>query len=283
MKLWPFKRREEQVKKVADRPAIDMLIERSCNREEFLLLYFKAIQELMPRATLTMLGETVVGIKDEHGREATIYMDNVWLVYSGGHEDRRDVLERYLRQIVALTEEKPMLDRHSIVAIIKDSQYMGIFNPKNMAVHEHLCGDLWIVYAEDLPESTSSLHPDRMESAGVAASEVKELAKTNLARILPAVERHGDGPWYLLTAGGDYSASLLLFDDVWDDLASSVEGEIVAVVPARDVLMYTGSGSPEGVAAIRERAKNIVASGDHVISQTLIVRTAGQWEVFNAN
>jgi uncharacterized protein YtpQ (UPF0354 family) len=128
-----------------------------------------------------------------------------------------------------------------------------------------------------------SLNAERLKLAGVSDSELKEVAKTNLTRILPAAERHGDGPWYLLVAGGDYSASLLLFDEMWNDLESSVAGKIVAVVPARDLVLYTGSDSPEGVAVIRERAKDIVASGDHVISETLIMRTAGKWEVFNAN
>ncbi len=285
MKFWPFhKKQEDPDARESERSAMDMLIERICSREEFLLLYFKALQQLMPRATLTMLGETIIGIKDEHGKEATSYMDNVWLVYSRCDEqDRRETLERYLRGAVTLTQDKPPLDRNSIVAIIKDSQYIAMFNPQNMAVHEHLCGDLWIVYAEDLPESISSLNAERLKLAGVSDSELKEVAKTNLTRILPAAERHGDGPWYLLVAGGDYSASLLLFDEMWNDLESSVAGKIVAVVPARDLVLYTGSDSPEGVAVIRERAKDIVASGDHVISETLIMRTAGKWEVFNAN
>jgi len=283
VKFWPFAKKPDAVSFVPAQSAVDILVERDCGREEFLLLYFKAIQEQMPHATLTMLGETVIGIKDERGKEATTYMDNIWLVYSRGEEDRRTLLGRYLRTAMSLVEEKPPLDRKSVVAIIKDSQYMEMFSPQNMAAHEHLCGDLWIVYAEDLPESTMSLHTDRLKSSGVLESEVKELARENLQRIMPATERYGEGPWYLLTAGGDYTASLFLFGGMWEDFASLVDGNVVAVVPSRDVVLFTGSGSLEGLRAIRERAREIVASGDHVISETLILRTAGQWEVFNAN
>ena len=92
-----------------------------------------------------------------------------------------------------------------------------------------------------------------MSSAGVAEGELKGLAIANLRRILPEVQRHGDGPWYLLTAGGDYVRSLLPFNEIWDQLADTVKGQIVATVPTRDVLLFTGAESAEGVQAIRQR------------------------------
>jgi uncharacterized protein YtpQ (UPF0354 family) len=85
----------------------------------------------------------------------------------------------------------------------------------------------------------------------------------------------------MLTAGGDYVASILLLDSVWESLAELVDGDIVAVTPSRDVLLFTGSGSQEGLQAIRERADGIVSSGDHVISRTLLRRVKGQWVNFD--
>jgi uncharacterized protein YtpQ (UPF0354 family) len=288
---WPFGKKKGRtaevvgvtVAKSSQHSTLDMLIDRNCSRDEFFLLYFKLLQEHMPSASLKMLGDSVIGIVDAAGKESTTYMDNVWLVYSRNEEDRREALERYLRLATSLVEVKAPPKRESIVAVIKDSEYMSMFRPENVAMHEHLCGDIWVVYAEDLPESIGSLSRERMEAAGVAEDELKELSRENLRRILPAAERHGDGPWFLLTAGGDYTASLLAFEGMWEDLAGSVEGDLVAVVPSRDVILYTGSNSSEGIAAIRERAHNIVTTGHHVVSETLIVRTDKRWEVFNAN
>ena len=162
---------------------------------------------------------------------------------------------------------------------------MSMFKPEHQVASEHLCGDLWIVYAEDLPDRTSSLKKDRLQSAGIADDELLNLAKDNLRRILPPAQRHGDGPWYMVTAGGDYTASLLLFDGLWDDLADSVEGDVVAVAPSRDVLLYTGS--PEFRRRVSQRSGSvlleILATGNYLISETLIMRVVGRWEVFKAN
>ena len=47
----------------------------------------------------------------------------------------------------------------------------------------------------------------------------------------------------MLKAGGDYEASLLLFDDIWRDGQVKVDGDIVVAVPAKDVLLVTGSNN----------------------------------------
>ena len=44
----------------------------------------------------------------------------------------------------------------------------------------------------------------------------------------------------MLTAGGNYEATLILLPEVWESVAEMVSGQIVAAVPARDVLYFTG-------------------------------------------
>ena len=232
---------------------------------------------------MEMTGESTVRILHPSGKESTAFMDNAWLTYSRDMESRREMLERYIRTVTKIDDSSDPLSRGSVVAIVKDSTYMSMFNQEHNVASEHLCGDLWIVYAEDLPDRTSSLLKDRLQDAGIEDDELRNLAKENLRRILPPTQRHGDGPWYMMTAGGDYTASLLLFDGLWEALADSVEGSVVAVAPSRDVLLYTGSQSKEGIAAIRQRAAEILATGNYLISETLITRAGGRWEVFKAN
>jgi uncharacterized protein YtpQ (UPF0354 family) len=55
----------------------------------------------------------------------------------------------------------------------------------------------------------------------------------------------------MITAGGDYEASLLLFDDIWSGGQIKVEGDIVVAVPAKNVLLITGSQNRKGLAAAR--------------------------------
>jgi uncharacterized protein YtpQ (UPF0354 family) len=247
------------------------------------LLFSKLLQERLPGATVEFVGESVLRILNTDRKESTAYLDNLWLKYENGSEDRPKLIEKYLRMIESLPAPDKAVLRQDIVAQIKDSLYMEVARQGPRKMTEYLCGDLWIVYGVDQPDSITTLGYDAMQAAGVSETELRGLAVRNLERILPKIERHGGGPWYLLTAGADYVASLLLFDGMWEQLAEDVEGKIVATVPTRDVLMYTGSRSRDGLSAIKERSAQIEASGTHAISSSLIMREGGKWTVFNAN
>lgn len=287
---WPFGKKADENPETgeASEPATEpsamkRLLSKDCSRDEFVLLCVKLIQESLPGAAVEMIGETAVRIKNAEGKEYTTYFDNAWIAYSRKDEERRDLIERHIRVTSSSLDPAGPLLPGQIVALIKDSEYVETLHETGNSVLEHMCGDLWIVYAVDKPESMSSLARTEMIAAGIAQENLRNLALENLRRIMPSAEQHGDGPWYGLFAGGDYTASLLLFDNVWEQVADSIEGDIVAVVPARDTLLFTGSESPEGLKMIKEQATHVVATGNYVVSDTLIVRKDGRWEVFNAN
>lgn len=156
---------------------------------------------------------------------------------------------------------------------------MSIGDESNL-VREHMAGDIWVVYSVDLPGAIMSLDSATFESLGISTAGLRALACENLRRILPEIEQYGAGPWYLIIAGNDYVASILLLDEVWAELEGSVEGDIVVAVPSRDVLLVTGSRSKEGLQYLRQKAREIHETGHHLISQTLLRRTAGTWKVF---
>jgi uncharacterized protein YtpQ (UPF0354 family) len=259
---------------------MECLLTRECKKEAFCLLFCKLLQEQLPGWSIHFTGETALRLIDPSRKESNLFLDNLWLRYSGQTEDRRELLEKYVRMARGMNADAPKVTRDSIVAMIKDLQYMGHLKPSTGAMSEHLCGDLYIVYAVDGAESIKTLSKEEMESIGLGAHELRELAVANLKRILPPVERHGDGPWYQVTAGTDYVASLLLFDSLWDQFANDVDGELVAAVPSRGVLLYTGALSMEGVAAIRKESEEIERSAPHAISSSLIVRKSSHWELF---
>lgn len=89
----------------------------------------------------------------------------------------------------------------------------------------------------------------------------------------------GDGI-YLISAGGDYEASLLLVSDLWDREQMPVEGDFIAAIPARDLLIVTGSENPEGIRRVREMASEGAAQFSYRLSPVLFVRKNGVFEVF---
>ncbi len=98
--------------------------------------------------------------------------------------------------------------------------------------------------------------------------------------MLPPIERHGEGPVYTLTAGSDYVASLLLFEDLWAEQAEVVEGEIVATVPARGALLFTGNKSSQAIIELRKSTIQFTQTAGYLVSTTMLRRSLDGWKVF---
>ena len=84
----------------------------------------------------------------------------------------------------------------------------------------------------------------------------------------------------MLVAGGNYEASLLLLDHVWNGGSLKVQGEIVIGVPARDLLLVTGSENQRGLARIREIAAEVVAESPYALTRELFVYRKGRFVRF---
>lgn len=119
---------------------------------------------------------------------------------------------------------------------------------------------------------------DRFE---VSRRELRRRAAGYLDRMVDRVEIHGQPPALMLSFAG-MESSVVLADDFWDGLAGSVPGEVVIGVPARDVVILTGSRSPSGIAKA-QRAVNRVfyAGGPHLLLHHLLVRRHRGWEVYS--
>jgi uncharacterized protein YtpQ (UPF0354 family) len=83
----------------------------------------------------------------------------------------------------------------------------------------------------------------------------------------------------MLTAGGDYEASLLLLDSIWSGGEMELKGEMVVAIPTRDLLLVTGSKDPEGIEKVKRMVKE-ASSGAYRLTQKLFVYRSGRFEEF---
>jgi uncharacterized protein YtpQ (UPF0354 family) len=256
-------------------------------REEFQNLCVEAMQDIFSGAVIQQpAGPTGQLTVVMNGKTNTVFLDNLWAQCRSSAATRVADVQRFLRAFdLAWSAENELPGAERIVPTIKDQVYLDsdrqLMRERSSLVHEHLVGDLWIVYAIDYPDSIRTLQQSQLEKLGVKRNELKHRAIENLSKILPPIEKHGGNPYYMLTAGGDYVASLILFDDLWADLADTVEGAIVAAVPSRDVLLFTGDRYPEGIAAMRKAVDKITATGGYLVSRTMLRRQGNGWKVFS--
>ncbi|MDJ0711782.1 MAG: DUF1444 family protein [Woeseiaceae bacterium] len=119
-------------------------------------------------------------------------------------------------------------------------------------------------------------HAETIESLhGQAVANLASLAESNLV-----VRSYQD--IFVALVGGNFEASLLLVDDLWDETYSHVvKNDFVAVIPQRDILAFCDSESEVGKAQLVETIARIWPSEDHPLSDKLYRRVDRQWEVYS--
>lgn len=161
-----------------------------------------------------------------------------------------------------------------------ESQESKLIGHTNQFVTEPLAADIYILYFGNLDGYDVYLTEDDCKLLHLDLPALHKLAVENLADLVPGIIHREPEPPFTITAGGRYAASLLLADKLWDKQASTVRGELIAAVPSRNELIFTGSASPGGVGALRKEVKQVYGSSRDVISTTLLVRRNGKWEAF---
>ena len=112
---------------------------------------------------------------------------------------------------------------------------------------------------------------------------MRALAIKNLLRVLPKIEMHAINEYVsIVSAGEDYTPSLLLLDDLWTGDQIKVKGEIVVAVPARDVILVTGSHSGK-ITNFRAFAADLYAKGPFSISDKLFVYRNNAFTTYGRN
>ena len=254
------------------------------NSQAFTEEFAQAVTTARPSATVTVKGDLALSIKEASGLKRTLFLTNAYREYALDPKRFSEIVKGFVAAMSQSGAAQGKLDRSRIVPVIKDRQWLVELHDmlrKDGKSQEHLSesfnNELIIVYAEDDPKRTRYLTTS--EDIGVDRQELRALAVENLKRILPKIEMRGDRV-LLVSAGGDYEPSLLLIDEIWSGGQVKVNGDIVVAVPARDVLLITGSRDRTGLKQVRELAAKFVAQGPYGLTDTLFVYRNGRFTKF---
>jgi hypothetical protein len=91
------------------------------------------------------------------------------------------------------------------------------------------------------------------------------------------------GPVFAVFMEGNFEASVLLLDTVWDiSFATCVHEDFVIAVPARDMLAFGDSCSAEAITELRAIVHRVAtSSADHIISTSLYRRRDRAWTLYD--
>lgn len=149
---------------------------------------------------------------------------------------------------------------------------------------EHLIDEftdgIGIVYTFGPPYGDRLVSQADLADLDVGRRTLRRMALDNLDEEIDRLRILGQPPALMLSFDG-LESSALLIDEFWDDLRESIPGDPVVGVPARDVVIITGSGSPPGVEKVRRAVDRVFFAGDqHLLSRGLLVWQDGEWLPF---
>ncbi len=98
-----------------------------------------------------------------------------------------------------------------------------------------LAGELWIVGVTDLPTAIRMLKPDDLQALSIdvdqALAKAQDNTRLDLKKSIADLQRAATTDRVIGLTGNSYMSSLLAFDDVWTNVAKSMDGHLVAMAP----------------------------------------------------
>nr|WP_315400786.1 DUF1444 domain-containing protein [uncultured Duganella sp.] len=148
--------------------------------------------------------------------------------------------------------------------------------------HTPLCGELLVTYAFDLPDSLVMATTGLLEAADVGFNDLPSLAHANLRRALPQPQFFAKDGCGLAHTGGGMEATLLLVDDVWEQMQPNFRGQILVTAPRRDRILMCDSADAAATAALRVQTREAFDEIDdpHRLSTQIMVRQGSGWALY---
>jgi uncharacterized protein YtpQ (UPF0354 family) len=165
--------------------------------------------------------------------------------------------------------------------VFEDSPKPVILSRDDSPVLRPLSDDLCVAYLVNEGGAYHYVQNRHLDQDGISEADLHEIGLRNLA----AHASQGNlqvQPYeniYAVFMGGDFEASLILLDDLWDrHFRQCVSGEYAVALPARDILAFCDRTSATGLAELGQLIQRIYPTGDHLLSNQIYVRHQNQWQ-----
>jgi uncharacterized protein YtpQ (UPF0354 family) len=259
--------------------------------EQFTARYAEAVEAAYTGSTAEVIGDLEVAIATADERSTRSFLDNAYTNYQADPEALDDVLQQYVAAVANMLNPDPGNDLDRLFPVIKQNAYIAEIETMLSQSEdydsddpfplyfEQLNRELVVMYAFDSETGISFASAEDVEAFGIAGPALRARAVENLMNYLPDISSQGSGSLSILTADGNYEASLILVDEIWTRDNFDVAGDIVVFVPARDIVLVTGSEEVEGLAIARELIAN--REWSYFISEQSFVRTGDGWAVLD--
>jgi uncharacterized protein YtpQ (UPF0354 family) len=146
-------------------------------------------------------------------------------------------------------------------------------------VQTPLAGDVIIFYGRDVGTHYELISHKELDRYNLTREALHDVAVENLSNTKKEIRLHQAEGIYFLRCDGDLEASLLLHAGIWDVVEHQIGGDVLASVPARNVLLISGT-KPEQVSELKRKTCAALEHEPRPISLKLFLRADENWKVY---
>ncbi len=253
--------------------------------KEFAQVYLDSLSKKYPSVKFELNPDLTITSK-KGDLEYKHYIDNAFTAYKAEPDSIHSIISRYVAATTELYTGQKAITIDNIVPVIKPVEYLDVLKAMNKdgksaaMITEKYNDQLIIAYAEDAENSIRYLTEDDFKTLSISRDTLKSIALRNFNKILPNIQRQGGNGLFMLTAGGDYEASLILLSSIWTTENMPVDGNIIIAIPNRDMLMVTGSNNKTGIDKMKGIAAESYKTGNYPVSDHLYKWTGKKFELY---
>ena len=200
---------------------------------------------------------------------------------------REAELERFVATTVTSLTQAPVTDQvllEQVYPVLRHERFItagqgGTANAV-MPYAQPFLGDMVLVYAIDYPSHVASVTQAHLDTSQLSEIRLKEKADLNLSRLLENIQIHQQNSAFMVVVDGFYESSTILDRTLWTDISRQLEDDVVMVVPARDLVLFTPASNTEGVDFLAEARDNILVNGTHQLSSLMYIWRDEGWQIF---
>lgn len=255
--------------------------------------YIEKVRAEKPDVEILSSGDLELEI-EVAGQTVSIGLDNAYRQYQTDPQGLERILHAHVSTIGSWRKELDTETTGSIRPVIKSDDYLAELRSMVAAqdssdgefpiIYTKLAEDLNILYVLDTEYSMSMIDRKSADELRLSESGLRAIAIENLMDFYADIEisveslqTNDGGVVAYLVADGNYEASAILIDELIATLDKSLQGDLIAFVPARDLFIVTGSDEPGGYEAAHEISTNLYRESAYVISPHAYVMTDGNW------
>lgn len=233
-------------------------------------------REMLPAATIERRDDRHVVVDG-----VTVDLSNLSAECERSEDVCDTAIDRWIRARSAAPEPSRELVR---AVLLHDEQLVEV--PRSL--RRPFVGMLWEIFVLDTPDAIVFMTEADLGALGSPTlDELHALAIENMREAFGATLPHETmderSHIQIVSTSDSYEAARVLLTEPWAAVAAEVEGDLLVTAPARDIVLFCGTGSDTDVRLLRYLAQAMTANEHHPIGPTILRWTGEGFELFDEN